>query len=32
MRNYFMEEAKKAAVIQGVSLDGLTILLKDSEQ
>lgn len=32
MRNFFMNEANKAAVIQGVSLDGLTILLKDSEQ
>ena len=32
MRDYFMKEANKAAVIQGVSLDGLTILMKDSEQ
>jgi hypothetical protein len=31
MRKYFMDEAKRAAVIQGISLDGLTIILKDSE-
>lgn len=32
MRNYFEAEAKKAMVIKGYSLDGLQILLKDSEQ
>jgi hypothetical protein len=32
MTEFFMKEANKAAVIQGVSLDGLTILMKDSEQ
>jgi len=32
MRNYFKAEADKAAVMKGISLDGLTILLVDSEQ
>ena len=32
MRAYFEKEAKVAAVISGVSLDGLTILMKDSAQ
>ena len=32
MKKYFTEEAKTAAVLQGVSLDGLTIILKDSAQ
>jgi hypothetical protein len=32
MHNAFMDEAKKAAVFSGVSIDGLTILLQDSEQ
>jgi len=32
MRNYFQDEAKKGAVIKGVSIDGYQILLKDSEQ
>jgi hypothetical protein len=31
MRDYFKKEADKAAVIAGVSLDGLTIILTDSE-
>ena len=31
MRDYFKEEANRAAVLQGVSLDGLTIILTDSE-
>jgi len=31
MRNYFKEEANKAAVIKGYSLDGLTIIFNDSE-
>ena len=30
-RNYFTEEAKRACVIKGYSLDGLTMLFKDSE-
>ena len=30
MKKYFMDEAKKAAVIKGYSLDGLTILFNDS--
>lgn len=32
MHQAFMDEAKKAAVMSGVSLDGLTIILDDSEQ
>ena len=32
MRNYFKEEAKRAAILSGVSLDGLRIELRDSEQ
>lgn len=32
MRDYFKQEASRAAVIKGVSLDGLTIIMKDSEQ
>jgi len=32
MRDYFKEEAKRAAVFQGVSLDGLTIIFRDSAQ
>jgi len=32
MRDYFKEEAKRAAVIAGYSIDGLTIIFKDSEQ
>jgi len=32
MRNYFQEEAKKGAVMNGISIDGLTIIFKDSEQ
>ena len=32
MQKFFMDEAKKAAVISGVSLDGLTIIFTDSEQ
>lgn len=31
MQKFFMNEAKKAAVMKGISLDGLTILLVDSE-
>jgi hypothetical protein len=31
MRDSFMHEAKKAAVIKGISLDGLRILMTDSE-
>lgn len=31
-RDYFMAEARKAAVISGISIDGLRIELKDSEQ
>jgi hypothetical protein len=31
MRDYFKNEADKAAVIKGYSLDGLTILFEDSE-
>jgi len=30
-RNYFLSEAKKAMVIKGYSLDGLRILMEDSE-
>jgi len=32
MRDFFFEEAKRACVIQGVSLDGLRILMRDSAQ
>jgi len=32
MRNYFKKEASAAAVISGVSLDGLRIILRDSAQ
>lgn len=32
MHQNFMYEAKKAAVISGISLDGLTIIFKDSEK
>jgi|TARA_R100000501_G_C2628126_1_gene122277 hypothetical protein len=32
MRDYFKKEANMAAVVSGVSLDGLTIILQDSEQ
>jgi len=32
MRNFFKDEARKAAVIKGVSLDGLTIIFVDSAQ
>lgn len=32
MRDYFRDEAKKAFIIKGFSLDGLTIIFKDSEQ
>jgi len=32
MRDYFKEEAKRAAILQGYSIDGLTIIFKDSEQ
>ena len=32
MRNYFQDEAKKAAIVKGISIDGYKILLKDSEQ
>jgi len=32
MRDYFQNEAQKACVLQGISLDGLKILLVDSEQ
>lgn len=30
MRNYFMNEAKKNAIVSGFSLDGLKIILEDS--
>jgi len=32
MRNYFQDEAKKGAILKGISIDGYKILLKDSEQ
>jgi len=32
MRNYFKQEANSAAIINGVSLDGLRIIMKDSAQ
>ena len=32
MQTYFKSEAKKAAVMQGYSIDGLTLLMKDSER
>lgn len=32
MRNYFHEEAKKSAFIKGLSIDGLSIILNDTEQ
>jgi len=32
MRSYFQDEARKAGAVQGISIDGLTILLQDSEQ
>ena len=31
MQQYFKHEANKAAVIKGISLDGLTIIFKDTE-
>jgi hypothetical protein len=32
MRDYFHEEARKAFIVKGYSIDGLTIIFKDSEQ
>ena len=32
MREFFMNEARKAAIIKGISLDGLRIELVDSEE
>lgn len=32
MRDFFYEEARRACVLQGISLDGLRILLTDSAQ
>lgn len=32
MRDYFHEEARKSLIIKGYSIDGLTIIFKDSEQ
>lgn len=31
MRDYFQTEAKKAFIVKGYSVDGLTIIFKDSE-
>lgn len=32
MRDYFMQESRKACILKGYSLDGLRIELQDSEQ
>ena len=32
MRDFFFEEAKRACRVQGISLDGLRIIMKDSTQ